>query len=80
MRRGESPVAAAETAVRRVVAHYPHTMGAVVAANREGEFGAACSGMKNFTFCVSNQVLGGPKLVTIPCMQQETPNPNRKKP
>jgi len=71
MRRGKSPAEAAEVAVKRVIDHYPYTMGAVIAANKNGEFGAACSGMKNFTFCASNQILGGPNLITIPCLDHE---------
>ncbi|XP_059468538.1 N(4)-(Beta-N-acetylglucosaminyl)-L-asparaginase-like [Neocloeon triangulifer] len=74
MRRGLTPTAAAEMAIGRVIEHYPDTMGAVIAANIDGDFGAACSGMKNFTFCVANAKYGGPTLITISCLKQQGKN------
>ncbi|CAB3369182.1 Hypothetical predicted protein [Cloeon dipterum] len=73
MRRGASPKQAAEVAIGRITEHYPDTMGAVIAANKLGDYGAACSGMKNFTYCVANSDIGGPNLVTIDCVERVTP-------
>lgn len=67
MRHGSTPKDAAKTAIQRIVQHYPKTMGAVIAANMQGEYGAACCGMQKFTYSVCNSKLGSPTLITIPC-------------
>ncbi|XP_063380427.1 N(4)-(Beta-N-acetylglucosaminyl)-L-asparaginase-like [Cydia fagiglandana] len=54
MRRGAAPTAAAETAVARIAAHYQGFMGAVVALTKDGAYGAACHGIHQFPFVVSD--------------------------
>lgn len=65
MRRGSTPTVAAEIAIKRIVNKYPNFMGAVIAINRDGEFAAACNGMKVFPFSVGNA--DGVKLHTSLC-------------
>lgn len=65
MRRGSTPTVAAEFAIHRIVSKYPNFMGAVIAINVNGEFGAACNGIKEFPFSVGNEE--GVKLHKIPC-------------
>ncbi|KAL3103282.1 hypothetical protein niasHS_002468 [Heterodera schachtii] len=55
MRYGKSPSEATREAIERIKRNYPNFMGAVVAANVGGEFGAACSGIKGgFGYSVVN--------------------------
>lgn len=54
MRRGSSPTAAAEVAITRIVNRYPEFMGAVIAVNLNGEYGAACNGITEFPFSVAS--------------------------
>lgn len=74
MRRGATPKDAAKTAIDRIARHYPKTMGAVVAVNKNGEYGAACTGMQKFSFSVSNVLLGHPTKITMPCPNPPTPS------
>ncbi|KAF4526387.1 hypothetical protein B566_EDAN012677 [Ephemera danica] len=74
MRRGATPTDAAKTAINRIARHYPTTMGAVVAVNKNGEYGAACTGMQKFSFSVSNVLLGRPTKITMPCPNPPTPS------
>ncbi|CAG5104358.1 Similar to N(4)-(Beta-N-acetylglucosaminyl)-L-asparaginase (Fragment) (Spodoptera frugiperda) [Cotesia congregata] len=68
MRRGASPSEAAEVAVTRIAKHYPNFSGAIIALNKNGEYGAACHGFNSFPFYVSNQKLGKPKLSLANCI------------
>ncbi|OXU18269.1 hypothetical protein TSAR_014327 [Trichomalopsis sarcophagae] len=68
MRQGSSPTSAAEAAIKRIVKHYPNFSGAVIALNKEGQFGAACNGFKGFPFYASNVQLGKPTIFYIPCL------------
>lgn len=61
-----SPAAAARMALARIPPHYPDFVGAVIAANRRGEYGAACHGMDTFPFAVSN-ASSGPILKVVKC-------------
>lgn len=53
MRLGFSPNAAAEIAISRIREKYPKFSGAVITANKRGEYGAACSGMEDFPFSIA---------------------------
>lgn len=44
MRWGFTPVKAAESAIKRIVRHYPGYVGALVAVNAAGQHGAAAYG------------------------------------
>ncbi|KAI1724803.1 asparaginase domain-containing protein [Ditylenchus destructor] len=50
MRQGSSPSDAASEAIRRIRRHYPTFFGGIVVANRQGQFSAACSGMREFSY------------------------------
>ncbi|XP_017837906.1 putative N(4)-(beta-N-acetylglucosaminyl)-L-asparaginase GA14866 [Drosophila busckii] len=54
MRNGKSPAEAAEVGIRRILKHYKEFSGAVIAVNRLGQYAAACHGMREFPFVVSN--------------------------
>ncbi|XP_014205650.1 N(4)-(Beta-N-acetylglucosaminyl)-L-asparaginase-like [Copidosoma floridanum] len=68
MRMGASPRAAAETAVRRMARYYPKFRGAVIALNKEGEYGAACHGYDNFPHYVADVGTQGAKELSVPCL------------
>ncbi|XP_048506929.1 putative N(4)-(beta-N-acetylglucosaminyl)-L-asparaginase GD10667 isoform X2 [Athalia rosae] len=69
MRRGSSPGAAAETAIRRIAQHYPMFSGGVIALNKQGAYGAACNGMQSFPFYISNPLVGEPTLNHVQCIK-----------
>ncbi|KAL4431064.1 hypothetical protein ABPG75_006320 [Micractinium tetrahymenae] len=58
MRRGLSPQAAAEDAVRRIARRVPSYVGAVVAVSKDGRYGAAAHGWK-FVFSVASAASSG---------------------
>lgn len=53
-----TPHDAGETALRRIVPHYPDFVGAVIVANVKGDYGAACHGMTNFPYSVYTKSTG----------------------
>ncbi|CAK1578085.1 unnamed protein product [Parnassius mnemosyne] len=50
MRRGATPLNAAETAIKRIAKHYSNFMGAVIAVNKNGNYSAACHGLGDLPF------------------------------
>lgn len=40
----------------------------MIAANLDGEHGASCHGMANFTYCVSNEESEKVQLYTVVCL------------
>lgn len=70
MRRGATPKEAAETAIRRIAEHYPFFIGAVIALNKDGNFGAACNGIPLFPYYVSNPESGKPILHIAHCIKE----------
>lgn len=52
LRANMTPHNAGEMALRRIVPHYPDFVGAIVVANINGDYGAACHGMVDFPFSV----------------------------
>ena len=67
IRAGLSVQEAAHRAVKRISDKYPGVSGAVVAASRGGEFGAACSGMDTFTYSCRKESNSKAELVKITC-------------
>ncbi|XP_039745853.1 N(4)-(Beta-N-acetylglucosaminyl)-L-asparaginase-like [Pararge aegeria] len=69
MRRGASPAEAARTAINRIATHFPDFMGAVIALNMDGEYGAACHGMEDepFPFVVQDVTMQKYKIETVNC-------------
>lgn len=67
MRRGSTPENAAATAIERIRRYYPNFFGAVIAANKDGEYGAACNGMTEFPYVVGNSEFDGVKLLKKTC-------------
>lgn len=70
MRRGASPSEAATTAIRRIAEHYPTFTGAVIALNKNGDYGAACNGISQFGFFVANPQLGAPTMLHVDCIDK----------
>lgn len=58
MRNNKSPTEAARLALDRIRPHYPNFMGAVVAANKNGHYGAACHGIASFPYSVYSKRKG----------------------
>lgn len=68
MRAGRSPRKAAEIAIYRVAQYYPDFMGAVVALNMQGEYGAACHGIDHFPYSVASAETNAVEIKTTPCL------------
>ncbi|KAK6105365.1 Asparaginase family protein [Brugia pahangi] len=68
MREGKMPAEAAEITIRAISRKYPNFMGAIVAVDKKGNFGAACHGMKFFKFCMQNQYLKKVKVIPVRCI------------
>ncbi|KAJ8724856.1 hypothetical protein PYW07_015814 [Mythimna separata] len=67
MRRGASPTEAAQTAVKRIAAHYPDFMGAVIALTKTGQYGAACHGIPSFPYVIQDKTRNIFEVITIKC-------------
>lgn len=65
MRAGNSPRKSAQLAIHRISKYYPNFFGAIVAANKDGEHGAACHGMVRFGYSIPDDQ--GTKVQTVPC-------------
>lgn len=68
MRRGLSPQAAAEDAVRRMVRKYPAYVGAVLAVDRHGRHAAACHGW-TLTYAVRSAGMRAVQLFEVESLQ-----------
>ncbi|KAE9555175.1 hypothetical protein FO519_001599 [Halicephalobus sp. NKZ332] len=68
MKSGTNPTKAAEIAVLRIKQYYPNYFGAVIAANRNGDHGAACNGMKTFSYVVGRADEDKVKVYTVNCI------------
>ncbi|KAH7323021.1 asparaginase [Stachybotrys elegans] len=65
MRRGMDPTAAAEDAVRRMVAKYPQVASGLVVVNNKGEHGGAGSGW-TFTYAYRGGCMKETRVVSVP--------------
>lgn len=71
MRDGCTPNQAAQIAILRVAQSFPNYMGAIVAANKYGDYGAACNwipDMHTFSYCVASPDLQNVTIVTVECV------------
>lgn len=68
MGEGQSPSKAAEKTIAAIASRYPNFTGAIVAANKRGEFGAACHGMEKFKFCVQNRNFDKVNVMSVKCI------------
>lgn len=68
MRSNVSPTLSAQLALQRIIPHYPQFVGAVIAATREGAYGAACHGMADFTYSLATPGTGQ-VLQTVICIR-----------
>ncbi|XP_066999748.1 N(4)-(Beta-N-acetylglucosaminyl)-L-asparaginase [Anabrus simplex] len=69
MRKGESPGAAGEYALRRIAAYYPDFVGGIVVLRKDGEYGAACHGLSTFPFSVCTQGSNKATVHNVTCMR-----------
>ena len=66
MRRGMTPSAAAQDAIKAIAQFYPTFSGAIVAVNASGSYGAASNGLGfPFRYTVYNPVLGNSTVITL---------------
>ncbi|XP_030387033.1 putative N(4)-(beta-N-acetylglucosaminyl)-L-asparaginase GA14866 [Scaptodrosophila lebanonensis] len=74
MRAGKPPTEAAALAIRRVVKYHKDFSGAVIAVNRLGQYAAACYGMAEFPFVVSNPSVTdkATRVETVKCISSKT--------
>jgi isoaspartyl peptidase/L-asparaginase-like protein (Ntn-hydrolase superfamily) len=70
MRQGSTPDEACLDAIKRIAKFYPTFTGAVVALNKDGQYGAACHGLSSFPYSVMQQGWADPKILQIPCLQR----------
>lgn len=68
MRANVAPQVAASMVLERIRVHYPHFVGAVIAANRDGVYGAACHKMAQFPYAVSGAGTGTTVLESVECI------------
>uniref|UniRef100_A0A0K0EPM3 N(4)-(beta-N-acetylglucosaminyl)-L-asparaginase n=1 Tax=Strongyloides stercoralis TaxID=6248 RepID=A0A0K0EPM3_STRER len=68
MKNGLKPKAAARVAIKRIQEVYGNFFGAFIAANADGEIGAACSGMKTFSFTIQSGSDKMPRVYTVDCI------------
>ncbi|VDN26836.1 unnamed protein product [Gongylonema pulchrum] len=68
MAEGQSPRKAAERTIHAIASKYPNFSGAIIAANKAGEFGAACYGMETFKFCIQNRFFKEVKVMSVKCL------------
>ncbi|XP_063685957.1 N(4)-(Beta-N-acetylglucosaminyl)-L-asparaginase-like isoform X2 [Bolinopsis microptera] len=70
MRGGMSPKRAAEESITRISTKYPNSLsGAVIAANKDGKYGAACYGMDKFPYSVrDSQDSAKTRVVEVDCL------------
>lgn len=54
MRNSKTPKEAAELALKRIALFYPNFMGAIVVADKKGNYAAACHGFNEFPYSVYN--------------------------
>lgn len=54
MRQGKTPQEAADDAISRIVRKYPNFQGALIAANRTGDFAIVCHGWQTFPYTFAN--------------------------
>lgn len=54
MRQGHSPQEAGKIALERIIKHYSEFMGAIVVADKFGNYDAACHGIDYFPFSIYN--------------------------
>lgn len=65
MRRGNTPREASAIAINRIAKYYPEFSGAIIAANKNGDYAIACNGMTSFPYIVVSD--GNVTLHTAAC-------------
>ncbi|CAG0883837.1 unnamed protein product [Darwinula stevensoni] len=67
MREGLTPALAAKEALDRIAQIYPNASMGIVAATRQGEFGAACHNFEDFSISLVNPAVGNVLVIPVPC-------------
>lgn len=65
MRNGMSPTDAAKDALKRIIKYVPAFEGALVAASKDGKYGAASFGWDYFKYCVVNPLTGEVEIIPV---------------
>eukprot|EP00794_Sanderia_malayensis_P005437 gene5437-6116_t len=65
MRHGMSPTEASQEALLRIVKYYPKFQGALVAATKQGEYGAASHGWNYFKYSIINPTTGKVEVIAV---------------
>ncbi|XP_065071993.1 N(4)-(Beta-N-acetylglucosaminyl)-L-asparaginase-like [Rhopilema esculentum] len=65
MRNGMSPDEAAADALRKIVQYVPKFEGALVAATKDGQYGAASHGWDFFKYCIINPTSGRVEIIPV---------------
>ncbi|CAA9995441.1 unnamed protein product [Nesidiocoris tenuis] len=66
MRNGAHPQEAVNKLIKRISKYYPSFSGALIAATKDGEYGAACHGISTFPFSVAYK--GSVQVLTVKCI------------
>lgn len=69
MRRGRSPLQAAEEAIRRVASVFPGFFGGIIVVDKNENVGAACHGMDQFPYSIANSDLGRAVVRSVNCLK-----------
>lgn len=67
MRSGFNATKSAQVAILRIKNYYPNFFGAVIAANKNGDHGAACNGMTTFSYVFGTAKEDKVKVFTVKC-------------
>lgn len=67
LRLGITPSEAGRAALARIVKHYPSFQGGIVVATKDGIYGAACHGLKEFPYSVAESSEGKVVVNSVKC-------------
>lgn len=68
LRSNNSPSKAGELALRRILEYYTSFMGAIVVVNKDGEYGAACTGLDRFPFSIYDASSNAVRIEYVSCI------------
>lgn len=68
LRNNMSPSKAGEMALQRILEYYSDFMGAVVVVTKNGEYGAACTGLDRFPFSVYDSTSNDVRIEYVSCI------------
>lgn len=63
-----TPNEACADSIRQIAKFYPNFKGAIVAVDKQGNFGASCNGIGNFIYSVRNTAHNSVQLISVDCV------------